>query len=510
MSEATRNVFRQLLKGGGLAFVGRVLELGIAFVGAALVARWIGPLDFGAVTLGSAILSTVSSLAMVGLHVGVVRYLPRYNDEQRRRGVLVSAFQITIPIAVVAGLAVVFGADYLSRVAFDNPSLAPVLRIFGLAIPFAVLVEMTVASTQGAKLVAPKVVIQNLTIPTVRVTLAAAVLLLGYSAVGVSFAYAFAHVVAGTLGIYYLIRRTPLLTDIDYVPMHRELMVFSAPLIVNVLMNKALGNLDTFLLGYFVGTADIGVYNVAYTLATLLIVIYTSTAFIFMPIISDLHSESRSAEMRRVYQIVTKWVFMATLPMFLVIALFPKLTISVTFGSQYTQGATTLSVLALGFFVYTFVGPNSDALMSIGETKLLMYDNVLVAVVNGLLNVYLIPRYSIVGAAVATTAAYTLGNFLFSVQLYRRTGIQPFSLALVRPGVVSLVLVFAFRWVIRTFFEVTLPVLVVGFVFFILAYGVVILRFGGIEEEEIQLIFDFEDKFDVDLGPLKNLAARLT
>ena len=37
-------------------------------------------------------------------------------------------------------------------------------------------------------------------------------------------------------------------------------------------------------------------------------------------------------------------------------------------------------------------------------------------------------------------------------------------------------------------------------------YGFVILRFGGIEDEEIMLVLSFEDRFGIDLGPLKDIA----
>jgi len=45
------------------------------------------------------------------------------------------------------------------------------------------------------------------------------------------------------------------------------------------------------------------------------------------------------------------------------------------------------------------------------------------------------------------------------------------------------------------YLTVTIPVLVVMFVFFMILYPVIILRFGGIEEEEIALVLSFEERF---------------
>jgi len=76
---------------------------------------------------------------------------------------------------------------------------------------------------------------------------------------------------------------------------------------------------------------------------------------------------------------------------FLVVVLFPEMVIRVTFGAEYDQRALALSVLAVGFFTHAVVGPNGNTLTSVGRTRLIMYDNVAVAVTNVTLNLLLIP-----------------------------------------------------------------------------------------------------------------------
>ncbi|GAB6862940.1 flippase [Haloplanus litoreus] len=508
-SNDVAQVFRDLLKGGSVVFVGRIAELGISFLGLAVIARLIGPTDFGAVAIGSTLLSMLSTLSILGLDTGVGRFLPRYESPADRRGVLVSAFQLAVPVTAATGLAVVLGADLLATRAFGDPSIAPILIVFGLALPFAAIVELCVGALQGQKLAAPKVVVEQLSIPFVRVSLAFAVLYVGWGVLGISVAYGTAYVVAAALGLYYLWRHSSLFGSEAYTPIHRDLLTFSAPLVVTIVMNKILGYLDTFLLAAYLPTAEVGIYKVAYPVAMLLFVGIESANFLFMPILSGLESEGRNRELKRVYQVVTKWIFMGTLPLFLVIALFPEMTLRITFGEQYVGGARTLSILAVGFFTTVIVGPNNNALTSIGKTRIIMAINALAALLNLVLNLLLIPRYGIAGAAVATALSYGLMNLLYTVVLYRVVGVHPFTTAMVRPGVVSLGLVLTLQWVTKTFFPVTIPVVVGMFVVFIGLYGVVILRFGGIQEEEVQLVLDVENKFEVDLGPLKDAVKRI-
>lgn len=506
MARSLDGAFRKLFKGGGFLFVGLIVELGVSFLAKVVIARVLGPVNYGAVSLGVTTLTFLSTLSLLGLHSGIGRYLPRFDSDEDRKGVIVSGFQIALPAATLTGLLVAILANPIATYAFTDPSVAPFIRVFGLAIPFAALMKLSVGSIRGIQQATPKVIIQNIIPPVTRFSAVAIAVLLGMGALGIATAYAFAYVGAALVGLFYVVKRTPILSDTESTRMHGELLSFSAPLIVSAAMTFVLSDLDTFMLGYFATTGDVGVYNVVYPIALLLMVALSSFSFLFMPIISELDAEGEVEEMHHIYQVVTKWIFMATLPVFLVIALFPEMTIKVTFGREYIEGGMALSLLSVAYFSHAIAGPNASTLTSIGQTRLIMWDNVAVGILNAILNLILIPSFGYLGAGAATAISYIILNILYSTQLYRETGIHPFSDSLIRPGIISAVLVALIYWLTRTLFEITVPVLVVMFVVFITLYGFVILRFGGIEEEEVMLVLSFEDRFGIDLGPLKGIA----
>lgn len=500
--------FRKLFAGGSIVFVGEMFGLGISFLSALVIGRLLGPEGYGAIALGAAALGTVSTVVLLGMHTGVGRFLPRYDDAEHRRGVIVSAFQLVLPLSILAGGVLIVFAEPIATRAFGDSDVAPVLQVFGLAMPFASIEKLTIGGIQGSKRSTPKVLVENVTAHVTRLLLAVVILWLGYSAAGVAWAYVFGHIAAAALGVYYLYRYTPLFSRAKAVSMHRELLAFSAPLIISAIMVKILADIDTFLLGYFVSTADVGIYNVLYPLATMLTVVLASFGFLFVPILSELHAEGETEEMAHIYRLVTKWIFMASLPLFLVIALFPELLIRYTFGPQYTEGAFTLSILAAGFFVYAIVGPNYKTLTAMGYTRLIMLDNIGAAALNVVLNIVLIPQYSYLGAAVATVISYFLLNVAYSTQLYTRTKIHPFSTALLKPAAAALVSIGGIYLVVTAVVTVTLPIFIPLFLLFLVIHGVVTLRFGGIEREEVVLVLDLEDRLGVDLGPAKTIAKR--
>lgn len=498
-----------VLKGGTILFLGLVFELGLSFIAKLLIARYLGPVEYGVVSLGITTMSLAAAIVAGGLHTGIGRYLPRYDGLAERRGVLASSFQLGLSLALVLGFIIVVFAPWIARNAFHDSAVGPVLRIFGVIIPLAAFVKLSLGAVRGMQHSLPKVYIDNITLPFVRFVGIAVVIALGLGVVNVAWAYLASYASAALVSVYYLARRTSLFSwDVEYTPKHREILVFSAPLAISAAMSFVFAQFDTLLLGYFSATEDVGIYNVIYPVAQLLTVGVSSVVFVFMPVISELHSEGVPSDMRRLYRTATKWIFTATLPLFLIFVLFPTMSIKITFGAEYVSGASALSVLAVAFFSHAMLGPNGNTLTSIGRTRLIMYDTGFAALLNLGLNLLFIPRYSFFGAAVATAISYALLNIVYSYQLYRETGIHPFTRAFVIPGLIGVVTVGVIYLVTTMLFTITVPLLIVMFGIFLGLYGFAVLRFG-IEEEEIMLLLRFEDHYDVDLGPFKAIARRL-
>lgn len=510
MSERSAAPFQRIFKSSGVLFFGMAFHLGVGLLAKVVIARFLGKTEYGGVTLGITLLTTASILVVVGIDTGVSRFLPRYEDAERRRGVLVSAFHLVVPFSLFVGLAVALFAGPIATYAFHAPWLETIVRAFGLTVPLAAFVRLTIGSVRGMQQSLPRIYIQNIALPLARLAFVALALLLGFRSIGVVWAYAAAYGVAAAISLYYLIRYTPLTGKAGVVPMHRELLVFSAPVVVTATMNVMFNNIDIFMIGYFSqSTGDVGVYNAVYPLATLLSNAMVVFGFLFMPIISELHSKDELDQMRRIYQVVSKWILISTLPLFLALTFYPEVVIGLTFGSEYSAGGLALTLLAIGFFTHAVAGPSGDALTALGRTRLVMYDNVSVAIVNVVLNLVLIPRYSYIGASIATTVGFVLMNTLYVTQLYREIGAHPFRRALLRTGLAATSVWIALYLGINTVFVVTPPIFVAMMAVFLPFYVITIVRFGAIESEELSLLSTLEERIGFELDGIRAIAKRL-
>jgi O-antigen/teichoic acid export membrane protein len=504
MSDGTSGRLGSFLQGSAVLFVGFVIQLGVGFAARLLIARYLGQVSYGLVNIGLTVMTTASVVVLLGLDTGIGRYLPRQENSGDRRGVLVSSFSLVLPVAALAGGAIAVFAGVLATAIFNDPSAEPVIRLFGITIPLMVVVKLTIGSIRGHQEATPRVLLQNLGLPLTRFGLIAVAIVLGFGAVGVAGAYTGAYLLVGAGGLYYLYRRTSLFErTAEATPMRRELLTFSAPLMIVSTMAIVHSNIDVFILGYFQSTGEVGIYTAVYPLANLLRVGLSTFGFLFMPLISELHANGRGAETQRTYQIVSKWVLLATLPVLLVFVTYPEIVIQYTFGSEYTAGATALAILAIGFFTHAVSGPSGDTLTAIGKTRLVMVDNIMVAATNVGLNLLLVPRYSLLGAAVATTVAYAVMNSLYVAQLYRSIGVHPFRRAALAPAVGAVVVWFVLNWVVDTAVNVTLPVFLALVAMFGIVYLGLVLTLGGVESEEVDLVTSAEDRLEVDLSYLR-------
>lgn len=260
---------------------------------------------------------------------------------------------------------------------------------------------------------------------------------------------------------------------------------------------------DTLMLGYYKGSEIVGLYNTASPLARLITVFLGSAAVIYSPMITSLYAHEEIREMNRVYQILTKWIFLSTLPVFSIMFLFPDVTISFLFGQKYRAAAHALQILALGFMFHTFLGLNGMTLIIIGKPKFNMIGDVFAVVSNITLNIALIPRYGTVGAALATIVSYFVANFFMSYWLYRETKIHPFSWSYMKSLVISFVslgIVKAMNLKVDTIWHALCTLIGP-----LAAYYALVLLSRSIDKEDVELLLTMEKTMGVDLKILKNL-----
>lgn len=425
-----------MAKGGSLIIMGLILARLFGFLRRFAVIRLLTPEDYGFFALGMTIVGVYILLSTMGLQLGSQRYIAYYQgkgDVERTRGVIVSTLKATALAASLMTVLAILLAGPLSSL-FDKPEMKEVLLWLVPLIFLTVGIEIASSIYMGFQRVEVRVLSKDLGLYLVSLVFVFSFLLVRRDLESLLLAMVISHVIVALLTAFYSVRRFPMkIRGGRREKMTRELIIFSLPLFAVSAFNFLMIQLDTLMLGYFETATMIGIYNAAFILAQVLSVFLAAVAGIYMPVTANMMAKGYDDEIHMLYRSTTKWLFVFSLPLFLIFFMFPSRIMGLAFGGVYPLGARALQLLCLGEFVHTLLGPNGMTILAYGKSRVLLIISATATVLNVVLNILFIPRWGINGAAIASFVSLIFVNLLNSGYLYGRFKIHPFSWDYLKP-----------------------------------------------------------------------------
>ncbi|MXR41865.1 oligosaccharide flippase family protein [Halobaculum sp. WSA2] len=506
MSDEGLGSISRIVSGSAIIFAGSILHKLIAFGGSIFIARALGDTGYGIVVVALSMLFVFGELLNLGMGQGVSRNYPRAETDQERRGILLSALQLSIILSVFGGVGVFLAAEPLAVRVFNDPSLIPVLEVVAVVVPLYSLRKVSNGGLQAVKKPAAKALISSIFQPIVRIVFIVVLVTAGFEAVGVASAYVVATGTAAFLALYVVHRETDLFAiGTPAARSYRSLLAFSLPLVGSAVIMRLMNNVDTLLIGTLQASADVGQYNVAFVLGQTTLLFYQTLGFMYVPELSELHKEGAIDQASMIYQAVTKWVVLASVPFILTAVVFPETVISLLYSEIYLQATLPFLILIGGFLTHILVGPNINTLTSFGDTREIFIFDAGTVGLNIVLNLVLIPRFGIAGAATATSASYVVRNGVMTWFLHRTYGIMPFSRQMLLP-LIPTVLVAGLLWFVV---EDNSVLLVIVSAFALVATTTLGYLSSGIEKSDMMLAETIESQTGIDLHYIRQLHDRI-
>lgn len=226
----------------------------------------------------------------------------------------------------------------------------------------------------------------------------------------------------GTLAVYSVLlgyRRFQLGLEFDR-HLFREMNRFGMPLVPAALALWAINFIDRFFVNQYRGNAELGIYSLAVRIAS--VITFLMTAFqLAWPAFAYSIRDDREA--RRTYSYVLTYLLFVTCWISLALGVLAPWLVHDVFARHGGFARSAQAVPLLAFATAAYSGYTVLAI-GIGRARQTQYNWIVTgaaAIVNVGLNVALIPRYGMMGAAVATLVAYValfLGMWLNSRRVY--------------------------------------------------------------------------------------------
>ncbi len=421
-----------IARGSGLNFVGLVVSLGATFVISLILARVLGRSSLGVYAQAFAILSLLQMVAMGGLHTGTMRFVAVHRarkDSGAVYGTVLLGVGAALLFAALLGAVLFALSGWMASSVFSEPGLAQPLKRVALALPADTFTGVALGATQGFKTMRASASIGLILEPLLRIGLTVLLLVMGWGVMGAMTALVASNYIAAASSARAIRRLLGHPDPPVYEP--RRLFAFSSVSWLGSLANSGLVWTDIVILGVYLPSAEVGVYSVATRLVVLASVVQTAINSALGPRIADLYSRDEHRALERAYRAAANWTVRLALPAFGLLVIFPEELLDI-FGSGFRAAAAVTVVLAAGKLVDAATGPCALMLNMSGRPMVNTLNNLAVLIVNVLLNVLLVPRFGLIGAAAAWTTSLTLVNLARALEVWVIMRLWPLTTAMLK------------------------------------------------------------------------------
>jgi O-antigen/teichoic acid export membrane protein len=397
-----RRIAKLLLGNVGAALVSRVL----AFLLAVVVARTVSVEDYGLFTFSLGVALVVAQVAALGFPSYSSRYIPTLvvgGEMGKLRGFMRRADLVVGSSALfavgVVGLGVwLLASDGALRTGFliglvlSVPSAINLLRRLQLT-----GVKKAWLGTLTGEAMAPFfAILVSLVLPLDSVALP----LMGWGG-GVLVA-----LVLGTMAI----RRSlpPDMSDAAPVYETREWVKHAFPLMLGASSKLLVNRMDVLMVAPLASLQQVALYGAAFRITYLITFPQVVAMNVATPYLAESIARNDRERTTRLFALSILFSIATSLPVVLLLVLFPETLLSAVFGADYAVAGPTLAVLAVAQLFNAITLPLSSLMVAGGLGKTFAATTFVTLLLNVAFNFIMIPNYGGLGAAFGSLATLIL------------------------------------------------------------------------------------------------------
>ncbi len=409
--------FKKILANTGYLFGEKVFNLGLSLVVGIYVARYLGPDDFGLLQYAQSLVALFTAVAGLGTTNIVIRDLVKNPD--REHNILGTTFMLMFGAGITTALTVIIigfwlNEESLTRWLIIIVSVNLVLQAFQAFdywFQSRVLAKYSVYARTGARIIASifKIIF----------------ILFSLSVLYFALTVVISGLISGIIWMYNYNKKESKTAKWNFDPEYaKQLLKDAWPLILSGISVAIYMKIDQVMLKNMVNANAVGNYAVAVKISELWYFIPAGIASSVFPSIIKSKIESIEKYHRRLqylYDIMAGIAIAIAIPM----TFLSGFIIELLFGSDYSSAGGVLAVhIWAGLFVFLGVA-RSGWIINENYQWYGMVFTMAGAVVNVLLNVWLIPLMGIMGAAWATVVSNIVSVWIMAM-FFKQTRISSY------------------------------------------------------------------------------------
>ncbi len=404
-------------------FIASIINMLLVFVISIILARHLGAYDLGVYRLTYTFYGVATMVGALGIAVAVIKFVAEYKDDEVNLNKIVSSAIITSLIAGVIMSLIIYLLSQTVADLFRTPEMKSQLMLLSPVFPFILVNSILYGTLNGLR----KMKRYAIALILQQVLMTVSTVILIYRDFGVSGAIisiVISSIVMSAYLIYSCRGYFHLILD-GYLETTKKLLTFGSQMFGANLINMINLQADVAFLGYFLTATNVGYYSAATGLSKFFLVVPQAIQTVSYPATSEYWTQKDIPGLQKMLDKSLRYSALALMPAGLAIGFFAEDIVSRIYGQGFQQSALPLQILLLGTVVFgvacTSIG---GSLAGINRPDLSLKAAGISAGANVILNIVLIPKFGIAGAAIATCTSLILMTLIFGLMTIRTLSIK--------------------------------------------------------------------------------------
>ena len=380
MSNKLIEIAEDSARGGFFLFTGNALSFIILAIGSIIVARLLGPDNYGLYSLSLIVPSILAGFTDFGISYALTRFSAKFRAESKSdlvASILKSGLLFKLIIGILMSLICFIFSDIFATYILNRSGMSFLVRIASFMILFQTIFTALNSSFIGLDRMEGSALIMSIQ-SILKTTLSPLLVVLGFSVVGALSGHVLSYMLAAIPGSLILLKYYKKLgkPSSNSFSINLKIMLgYGFPLYLSALLGLFLSQYQTIILAFFVSNFEIGNFSIATNLSSLINVLVFPLGVLF-PAFSKVNPDSD--ELKRAFKLSVKYVALLIVPATTIVAILSKDIVNTLYGYSYNLAPLFLSLYILAF-LYTGLGSIVLGYLfsGIGETKVVFKWNLI-------------------------------------------------------------------------------------------------------------------------------------
>jgi len=428
--------FLELLKGSGISFFLRFGGLAIGYLLTLIIAHLFGADGLGEYVLAITILRMFTLLAKVGLDTTSIRFIASYASKDKWRSIFhfrKKVIFILLITSILSSLIMYFLAIPIADLINTNYRYVQLNAFFVLPMAYFMV---NYESLRGLKRIAEFSFFYRVSQGLFSIIVIVILHQFFTSSDIPIYAYLTSVLIVSVLSFFsftYWFRKKSegIEKAVLEVRSYSNLLKISIPLMFAQSVQFIMSWTDKLMLGSMSTPEEVGIYHTAFKLSMFAAVALMSINSIASPKFAEMFSKNDMKGLEKVVRQSTKMIFWTSVPLVIIFFMFPEFLLGL-FGEEFKVGVTAFILLSCGKLFSSFSGSVGNILQMTGNQNILAKILLFAAILNIVLNLYLIPIYGINGAALASMICLVVWNSAMILAVKKKLGFYTFYVPFVK------------------------------------------------------------------------------